>query len=162
QDLEWYALWQMAGDVTRDGYRELRRLFEAQSATGDSLLVGLVTSFIPFELELEGNSFRSDPTLSILPDQHVRWLCEHSEPIEVLLNESHGGRRNDDAHEVVARVRQGQIFAQQGQYERAVIEFTAAIQSDMATPAVWVHRGDALRHRGEYERAIADYTQALR
>jgi tetratricopeptide (TPR) repeat protein len=162
QDLEWYALWQMAGDVARDGYRELRRLFEVRSATDDSLLVGLVTTFIPFELELEGNAPRTELGLSILPDQHVRWLCEHSEPIEVLLNESHGSRRSDDTQEVVARVRQGQIFAQQGQYERAVIEFTAAIQSDAAPPAVFVYRGDALRHRGEYERAIADYTQALR
>jgi tetratricopeptide (TPR) repeat protein len=162
QDLEWYALWQMAGDVARDGYRELRRLFEVRSAAGDSLLVGLVTSFIPFELELEGNPPRTELGLSILPDQHVRWLCEHSEPIEVLLNESHGSRRSDDTQEVVARVRQGQIFAQQGQYERAVIEFTAAIQSEAAPPAVFVYRGDALRHRGEYERAIADYTQTLR
>lgn len=161
QDLEWYALWQMAADVARDGYRELRRLFEVRSATGDSLLVGLVTTFIPFELELEGSPSRTDLGLSILPDEQVRWFCEHSEPIEVLLNESHGCRRNDDTDEVVSRVRQGQIYAQQGQYERAVIEFTAAIQSDAATPAVFVYRGDALRHRGEYERAIADYTHAL-
>ena len=162
QDLEWYALWQMAGDVTRDGSRELRRLFEARSTAGDSLLAGLVTSFIPFELAVEGHPPRGELAISVLPEEQIRWLCEHSEPLEVLLNESYGGDRDQTANELASRVRQGLVFAQQGQYERAVIEFTAALQSDFATSAVYVHRGDALRHRGEYERAISDYTQALR
>lgn len=162
QDLEWYALWQMAGELTRDGYRELRSLFEARSADGDSLLVGLATTFVPFELALEGNPPRPDPSLSILPDDHVRWLCEHSEPLDVLLNEVYSGGRSGAPAEFATRIRQGQTFAQQGEYERAVIEFTAAIQSDITAANAYVHRGDALRMRGEYDRAIADYTQALR
>ena len=162
RDLEWYALWQMAGELARDGYRELRCLFEARSENGESLLVGLVAAFVPFELEIEGSPPRPDFGLSILPAAHVRWLCEHSEPVEVLLNEAYRGGQDVAPAEGAARVRQGLLFTQQGQYERAAIEFTAAIQSDMPTAAMYVHRGDALRHRGEYERAIADYTQALR
>jgi tetratricopeptide (TPR) repeat protein len=162
QDLEWYALWQMAAELSRDGYRELRSLFEARSETGDSLLVGLVTSFIPFELELEGQPPRIDLGLNVLSGEHVRWLCEQSEPLEVLLNEARGENPSAAPDEGASHVRQGLVFAQKGEYERAIIEFTAAIQSDLPAAAPYVHRGDALRHRGEYDRAIADYTQALR
>lgn len=161
QDLEWYALWQMAGDLSRDGYRELRSLFESRSTGGESLLIGLVTSFVPFELGLEGNPARDDLELCILPTEHIRWLCEQSEPIEVFLNEAYSGGRGTAPAEATARIRQGQLYAQQGEYERAVIEFTAAIQSDITTVAPFIHRGDALRLRGEYERALADYSQAL-
>src|SRR5262245_28383460 len=73
QDLEWYALWQLAADLARDGYPELRSLFEARSTGGESLLVGLVTSFVPFELGLEGNPPRVDLGLSLLPDEHIQW-----------------------------------------------------------------------------------------
>jgi tetratricopeptide (TPR) repeat protein len=161
QDLEWYALWQMASDLARDGYGALRPLFEARSSGGESLLVGLITSFVPFELELESDPSRADFALSLLPDEHVRWLCEQSGRLEALLSEAFGGIRQAALAESAARVRQGLGFAQQGEYERAVVEFTAAIQSD-PTAAAYVHRGDALRLRGDYERAIADYGQALR
>jgi len=161
QDLEWYALWQMAGNLAHDGYRELRSLFEARSTGGESLLIGLVTSFIPFELDLEGNPARGDLGLCILPAEHIRWLCEQSEPIEVFLNETYSGGRGAAPAESTSRVRQGLLYAQQGEYERAVIEYTAAIQSDITTAAPFVHRGDALRLRGEYERSLADYSQAL-
>ncbi|HJZ91605.1 MAG TPA: tetratricopeptide repeat protein [Gemmataceae bacterium] len=161
RDLEWYALWQLASDLAREGYGELRPLFEARTPGGESLLVGLVTSFLTSDLELEGEPYRADLALSVLPDEHVRWLCEQSERLQLLLDDAYAGIRQVAPAETAARVRQGLAFAQQGEYERAVVEFTAAIQFD-PTAAAYVHRGDALRLRGEYERAIADYGQALR
>ncbi|HKB03628.1 MAG TPA: tetratricopeptide repeat protein [Gemmataceae bacterium] len=162
QDLEWYALWQWAGEVARDGYPDLSPVFEARAAGGDSLLVGLVTTFMPFEAALEGHPASADAGHGLLPAEHVQWLCEHSEPVEVYLNEAYAGGRAGSPAEAAARVRQGLTYAQQGEYERAVIEFTAAVQADPTAAAPYVHRGDAYRLRGEYERAIADYTHALR
>lgn len=162
QDLEWYALWQAAGDLARDGYADLGPVFEARAPDGASLLVGLVASFVPFELALEGNPPPADRGLSLLPDEHVRWLCEQSEPVEVLLNEAYAGGRAGSPAEAAARLRQGLTYAQQGEYERAIIEFTAAVQADATAAAAYVHRGDAYRLRGEYDRSIADYSQALR
>ncbi|HEX3146927.1 MAG TPA: tetratricopeptide repeat protein [Gemmataceae bacterium] len=163
QDLEWYSLWQAASEVAREGFPQLRSLFEVRASAGESLLVGLVTTFVPFELELEGNSAHADAGSALLPPDHVRWLCEQSEPIEQFLNEIHGGvARAAAPAETAARVRQGLTYVQHGEYERAVVEFTAAIQSDPRLVSPYVSRGDALRLRGEYERAIADYSQALR
>ena len=161
-DLEWFALWQSAGEAARAGFPELRSLFEARAPGGESLLIGLVTTFLPHELSLEGDTARADLGTGLLPPDHARWLSEHSEPVEVLLNEAYDGGRSETPSEVAARVRQGQAFAQQGEYERAAIEFTAAIQSDVTVAAPYVHRGDAFRHRGEYDKAVADYSQALR
>ena len=142
-DLEWYSLWQAAGEVARDGYADLRSLFEARSVGGESLLVGLVTTFIPFELDWKANTAWSDLGLGLLPPEHVRWLGEQSEPVEELLNEVHGGGRGTAPAEFTARIRQGLAYVQHGEYERAVIEFTAAIQSDPSSASVYVSRGDA-------------------
>lgn len=161
QDLEWYALWQAAGQLARQGYAELRSLFEARATDGGSLLIGLVTSFVPFELALEGHRPPRDLP-GLLSDAEIRWLCEHSEHVELWLKEAYGGSRSETPAEVAAHMRQGQLYAQQGEYERAIIEYTAALQSDLTIAAPFVHRGDAFRHRGEYDRAVADYTQALR
>ena len=168
RDLEWYALWQTASALARDGYHELKSIFEARCDDGGPLLVSLVAAFIPFEVGIEGHSQTLDLGVSILPVDHIRWLCEHSEPVEVLLNDAVRGSSgtNDQPKalidELAGRLRIGLAYAQQGEYERAIVEFSAVVQSDPTRAAAYVYRGDALRLKGEYDRALNDYTQALR
>src|SRR5207302_6052714 len=66
RELEWFALWQMADDVAREGLPGLRPLFESRSERGDSLLVGLLVCFLRRELEVEGN-VPPDPGTAPLP-----------------------------------------------------------------------------------------------
>jgi tetratricopeptide (TPR) repeat protein/uncharacterized protein (DUF1330 family) len=49
-----------------------------------------------------------------------------------------------------------------GDYERAVVEFGAAIQHNPAMEHAYAQRGDAHRMLGANDRAVADYTAALR
>src|SRR5689334_8452568 len=63
--------------------------------------------------------------------------------------------------DAAARIRQGLSHAQRGDYERAIIEFTVALQADPGSAAAHVHRGDAHRLQGDYDRAVADYSAAV-
>src|SRR6476620_8041638 len=99
--------------------------------------------------------------------------------VELLLGGANGGVRNGSAADGAARVRQGLAYARQGEFERAVIEFTAAIQADKSAAVAYVHRGQALRLEpnnllahmnrglvyrliGRADEAIGDLTEALR
>jgi tetratricopeptide (TPR) repeat protein len=169
QEAEWQALFKLADDLGREGCGGLRSLLEAHSENGESLLVCLVLSFLPYELELEGARF-SDHERSSIPAEQILWLTEQSEPLEELLADmSHGGApathtrvEIQESAESAARVRQGLSYSQRGDYERAAVEFTAVLHNGQARPNVYVHRGDAYRLRGDYDRAVADYSAALR
>ncbi len=169
-DAEWQALFQLADDLGRAGYGGLKALLQTRFDNGDSLIVGLVLSFLPFELETEGARISSYENGTI-PAEQILWLIEQSEPLEELLNEvchhqeSPAKRQSaqpSESPEAAARVRQGLAYSQRGDYERAAVEFTAALHNGQARPRVYVHRGDAYRLRGDYDRAAADYTSALR
>ena len=167
QEIEWQALFQLADDLSRRGCGGLRSLLEARSDNGESLIVGLILSFLPYELEAEGARF-SDYERGTIPSEQILWLTEQSEPLEELLNEIWHKKATPasraETHETpesAARLRQGLSYSQRGDYERAAVEFTAVLHSGSARPAVYVHRGDAYRLRGDYDRALADYTSAL-
>ena len=73
-------------------------------------------------------------------------------PRRALSNGTHvNGSFNEEPHEdPKQRLRQGQLFAQQGEYERALVEFSAAIHAGTLGAMPFVYRGDAYRLRGEY------------
>src|SRR5262249_55576686 len=100
-----------------------------------------------------------------LPAELVRWLEEHAEPLESLLNEAQSEADvpvPPQPDRAALRLRQGLAHAQRGDYERALVEFTAALHADPTSAAAHIHRGDAYRLMGDGERALADYTAALR
>lgn len=169
-DSEWQSLFQLADDLGRSGYGGLKSLLQARLENGDSLLVSLVLSFLPFELETEGARI-SRWEQETIPAEQILWLIEQSEPLEEMLNEaSHCpeafAKRSfseaAESPETAARVRQGLSYSQRGDYERAAVEFTAALHNGQARPQVYLYRGDAYRLRGDYDRAAADYDAALR
>ncbi|MGB2862817.1 MAG: tetratricopeptide repeat protein, partial [Sedimentisphaerales bacterium] len=56
---------------------------------------------------------------------------------------------------------QGFAYAHTGQYDRAISEFTKAINSDPMSPEPYYNRGLAYYHKGEYDRAIEDCNKVL-
>ncbi len=48
-----------------------------------------------------------------------------------------------------------------GQYERAIADFTKAIEIDPNDPKAYNNRGVAYGNKGQYDQAIADFTKAL-
>jgi len=67
-----------------------------------------------------------------------------------------------------AQLRLGLYHLQQGEYERAIVEFTGVLRHDAphgpARPsaAAFAHRGEAYRLKGDYLRALADFNAAHR
>src|SRR5262245_2046642 len=84
-DLEWYALWQMADELARQGFPGLRALFEARSAEGASLLVGRFAAFAAHELEAEGEAAAGDAPPGPVPPELAGWVARHAERLGALL-----------------------------------------------------------------------------
>jgi tetratricopeptide (TPR) repeat protein len=55
----------------------------------------------------------------------------------------------------------GGTYAEQGQYELAIAEFTKAIELDPNYAPSYASRGSAYGYLGEYQKAIDDYTKAI-
>ena len=59
-------------------------------------------------------------------------------------------------------INRGNAYLEQGEYDRAVAEYTVAIGLNPQDADACYKRGVAYSRQGEYERAIADYTTAIR
>jgi lipoprotein NlpI len=57
---------------------------------------------------------------------------------------------------------QGNTNKIQGNWDRAIADYTAALRSDHDNAATYISRGNAYYNKNDYDRAIADYTQAIR
>jgi len=55
----------------------------------------------------------------------------------------------------------GDSLRLEGEYEKAIVEFTRAIKLDPAYNWAFAHRGEAFRQNKEYEKAIADFDKAI-
>ena len=64
-----------------------------------------------------------------------------------------------DASELVIH---GVAWTQQGEYGKAIADFTEAIRIEPQYAEAFYNRGIALREKGELDQAIADYTEAIR
>jgi tetratricopeptide (TPR) repeat protein len=56
----------------------------------------------------------------------------------------------------------GIAYANNGEYDRAIADFTQAIALKPDFALAYSNRGNAYANKGEYDRAIADYTQAIK
>lgn len=52
-------------------------------------------------------------------------------------------------------------WAQLGEYDRALADYSAGVEHDTETNICYLNRGTLLLMLGEYERAITDFTQAI-
>jgi tetratricopeptide (TPR) repeat protein len=55
----------------------------------------------------------------------------------------------------------GNIFASKGEYDRAILEYTKAIEIDHGYTLAYFNRGVTYDDKGEFNRAILDYTKAI-
>src|SRR5690348_620057 len=60
------------------------------------------------------------------------------------------------------RAGRGLAFARQGDYERAVAEFSQALRAGGPSASTHFRRGEAYRLQGDYRGALADYDAAHR
>ena len=56
---------------------------------------------------------------------------------------------------------QGLIYNNEGQYHKAIVAFTKAIELDPSLALAYSNRGWAYIESGQYEQAIADCTKAI-
>jgi tetratricopeptide (TPR) repeat protein len=56
----------------------------------------------------------------------------------------------------------GNVYAMQGDYDRAIADYDEAIRLDPALASAWHNRGNAYARKGDADRAIADYNEAIR
>jgi len=66
-----------------------------------------------------------------------------------------------DPEESTACVQRGVALRQKGEIDKALAEFSRAVQLDPLNALAFQGRGNAYSTRGDYDQAIADYTKAL-
>ena len=59
-------------------------------------------------------------------------------------------------------VDRGNRYSRNGVYERAIADYTTAIELDAAHADAWFNRGISWYEVGEYSQSIADFTEAIR
>jgi len=55
----------------------------------------------------------------------------------------------------------GNSYAERGEYDQAISNYTAALKINPRHSKVLIHRGDTYMRKGEYDKAIADYNTVL-
>ncbi|MGH6974104.1 MAG: tetratricopeptide repeat protein, partial [Stellaceae bacterium] len=55
----------------------------------------------------------------------------------------------------------GNAYDDKGEYDKAIADYTQALQLDPRHETALVNRGLAYKHKGDYDRAIADFNAAL-
>lgn len=161
---------QLAETVERSAWYCLRPLLLMEVRQGDLLCSELFAWF-----SRKNPSLKQDARLS--PDLDI-WDVALGLVIELLETypaQLEGALRNAcgplpgaaiqpvvDTMAASLRFQRGLGCIQNGEYERAIVEFTAAIQHNPSMEHAYAQRGDAHRLLGVYDRALADYTAALR
>jgi tetratricopeptide (TPR) repeat protein len=178
---EWTALDRLADALEHAGHGRLRSLLALRHPDGTPLLVALVAALFRHAVEADADLFGDVPALlrTAAPGDAVAdlgalavTLDRHRSRLDVLLGEvrraavgaGEGAAAEValDADAAAARLQRGQTHAQRGEYDRAILEFTAALQFDPTLTTAFTRRGDAYRLTGHYSQALADYDAALR
>ena len=152
----------------RSAWYCLRPLVEMRSPHGSPLFLALLQWFAQKALEpAEEPSVELrewDRALEIV----VELIEAHPGRLEMVLRAACMTTPGAVAQPVVdsmaasLRFQRGLGCIQNGEYERAIVEFGAAIQHNSGMEHAYAQRGDAHRMLGSYDRALADYTAALR
>lgn len=56
----------------------------------------------------------------------------------------------------------GNQFLEQGDYDKAIADFTEVIRLNPQSDSAYLNRGNAYSDNNDYDKAIADYTEAIR
>jgi tetratricopeptide (TPR) repeat protein len=70
--------------------------------------------------------------------------------------------RQSAAEDAAAYIKQGQVWLNQGWYDKAIAIFTKAITADPKNALAYSYRGFAWGRKGEFNKAIADCDEAIK
>jgi serine/threonine protein kinase len=126
-----------------------RKSQQGRTATGNPGLTALFVS--------QGWPSAMDSMAGLPPgvEPEAQEVATSPEPTPPEAGRSRGP---DDAN---AHFQRGKAFSKQGEIDRAIAEFTAALRLDPGLAEAYNRRGNALLDRGEHIRAIADYSHAI-
>ena len=79
-----------------------------------------------------------------------------------LLSYASGQQEQTESMEAEFYYNRGIAYGKKGQYDRAISDFTKAIEIDPRYAEAYNNRGIAYGKKGQYDRAISDYTKALK
>jgi len=174
---EWQALERLTSQLEQTGYADLSALLALRCESGEPLLVVLVAALFRQAVEADPDLFGdlgaacTESTLEGVHDDFRALavaLERHRSRLDSLLQ----SMRNPGAGPAPAptldmagginRLGRGTAFAQRGDYDQAIGEYSTALQMDPASAQAFLQRADAYRLKGDYVKALADYTSALR
>jgi tetratricopeptide (TPR) repeat protein len=173
----WRSLGRLMDHLEEQGYAELKPLFQLRCATGEPFLASLVAALFRHAVETDPDLFGvfGEACLENEPEgvlKDLRGLAvvlgKHRSRVDSLLAFLRTPELAMAPAPVVDtlgganRLERGLSWSQRGDYEKAIGEFTAALQLDPASLLAFLHRADAYRLKGDYVQALADYSTALR
>ncbi len=160
----------LADTVERSTWYCLRPLLEMEGRQGELLCFAILAWFSQKSLGLElkaGLSPESDAwdgALSLVTELLEGYPAQLAAALRDACGPLPGAAIQPvvDTMAAALRFQRGLGCIQNGEYERAIVEFSAAIQHNPSMEHAYAQRGDAHRMLGVYDRALADYTAALR
>jgi tetratricopeptide (TPR) repeat protein len=174
---EWQSLERLMDQLDQAGYTELRPLFALRCESGEPFLVVLIAALFRQAVEADADLFGSlgaacaDSTLEGIQEDFrplAAALDRHRSRLDSLLRSlrepgnTQATLASVDMAGGLNRLGRGITFAQRGDYDQAIGEYTTAIQLDPASMQAFLQRADAYRLKGDYGQALADYSAALR
>jgi tetratricopeptide (TPR) repeat protein len=172
-ELEHQVLEEMTRVLEHAGFPHLARLLGLRLPWNEPLIPAIVEFYLrrkirtqpalahtlPEEDDRGGNRWRCLKTIARLLEKRADQGEALLDRIDVLAASAQSAR-DDEAIERLFQQGLGRFL--HGDYQQAVVHFTAALKLDPGDARLYAHRGDAYRLQGEYERAIADFEAALR
>lgn len=119
------------------------------------------TDFHLMLFQIQGVDFRRDPKeakrklIAVFPARTTDLASSQASPVpspEAMPPAS------EDASPLFSL---GMVYYQQGDHDRAIAEFTSALELCPDYPAAYIMRGVAYNSKSEHEKAIADFTSAI-
>jgi tetratricopeptide (TPR) repeat protein len=78
--------------------------------------------------------------------------------VSIVIGFAEVQREDSDAEDYVTL---GLAYAEKGQYDRAIENFSKAVEIDSNNASVYSNRGDAYYYKGQYDHAISDCSRAI-
>jgi tetratricopeptide (TPR) repeat protein len=91
-------------------------------------------------------------------EQHARLVAEQGDPISLTVAER---RQRQGATSANDHKRRGLAFLEKGDLDRAIAEFTKAIDINPKDADAYAHRAYAFGEKDDYDREISDWTKVI-
>lgn len=106
------------------------------------------------------------PALVVFAQKRMTAMWEIHHPFSHRTDEAHALQNftkvlERDPTNVIALLKRGQLYTQQGHYDQAIINYSNAIAIDPKNAFAHTLRGNAYRGIRDYEHALADYTRSI-